>query len=133
MRRNLTTILIATATLALTLTACGSSDETAADKPPATSTTPDPTMSKALEKAGIPAKPEGAERVALLAALKAVNPALVADEDKAISNSRNQCSTINGGGNAQSTAKARFSTNEHEVTDAEAVAINAALKATLCG
>lgn len=30
------------------------------------------------------------------------------------------------------TAKARFSTADHEVTEAEATAINAALKATLC-
>jgi c-di-GMP-binding flagellar brake protein YcgR len=64
--------------------------------------------------------------------LKAINPAIVADGDKAIDNARNQCSTISGGGNAVLTAKARFSTADHEVTDAEAQAINAALKASLC-
>jgi len=129
--RKTTISLIATATLALALTACGSSDEPASEKP-AAPTTAVPSATKSSTPGGLPAKPEGAERTALLAALKAVNPVLVADEDKAISNARNQCSTITGGGDAQSTAKERFSTTEHQVTDTEAIAINAALQATLC-
>jgi len=118
---------IVIAALAITLTACGGSDD---------SSTPEATKSadhSAAEKAaGIPPKPDAATRTALLEVLKAINPALVADEDKAIDNARNQCSTINGGGNAVLTAKGRFSTSDHEVTDAEAQAINAALKTSLC-
>lgn len=117
-----------TALLALTLTAC--SDSSDSSPTPKASSTVD--YSDAEKAAGIPADPTGAKREALLAALKAINPALVADEDKAIDNARNQCSTITGGGKADTTAKARFSTSDHEVTDAEAQAINAALKANLC-
>ncbi|MET9952377.1 hypothetical protein ABZ135_12620 [Streptomyces sp. NPDC006339] len=131
MRRNITS-LTAVAALALALTACGSSDEPAPEKPTAPTTQPAPSTTASKNPGGLPAKPEGAERTALLAALKAVHPALVADEDKAISNARNQCSTITGGGDAQSTAKQRFSTSEHQVSDTEALAINAALQATLC-
>ncbi|MER5916205.1 hypothetical protein ABT124_38820 [Streptomyces sp. NPDC001982] len=129
------TIAAVTAVLAVTLVGCSSDDstgkaDTAKSSAPAASNTPG--SSDAEQAAGIPAEPAGAKREALFAALKAVNSDLVADEDKAIDNSRNQCSTINGGGNADMTAKARFSTSDHEVTDAEAQAINAALKATLC-
>ena len=122
MRRLSTAIAISV--LAITLSACGSTDDTTAKPTPSATTSGAP--------GALPPKPEGPQRAALLAALKAVNPALTADEDKAVSNARNQCSTITGGGNSQSTAKARFSTSEHEITDAEAQAINAALKATLC-
>ena len=120
---------------ALALTACSSSDSDTVDtkpKPASPISTPSPDWSAAEEAAGIPPEPTGAKRTALLAALKAIDPSLVADEDEAIDNSRNQCATINGGGNATLTAKGRFSTPEHEVTDAEATAINAALKTTLC-
>lgn len=123
-----------TAALLLTLTACSSSSDSD-DRKPAMATPPASTPadnSDAEKAAGIPPEPKGAERVALLAALKAINPALVADEDKAITNARNQCSAIKGGGDADASAKARFSTNQHEVSDTEAVAINAALKASLC-
>lgn len=120
------------ALLTLTLTACGSSDEDNDAKPstPKASKTVD--YNDAEKAAGIPAEPTGTKRQTLLAALKAINPALVADEDKAIDNARNQCSTITGGGKADMTAKARFSTADHEVTDAEAKTINAVLKKTLC-
>ncbi|MGW1000755.1 hypothetical protein [Streptomyces sp. NPDC002520] len=136
-----TTIAAITATLAITLVGCSSSDDSGAKTEPTKASAPKasaPKASKSVDNsdaekaAGIPAEPTGAERTALLEVLKAINPALVADEDKAIDNSRNQCSTINGGGNADMTAKARFSTSDHEVTDAEAKAINAALKASFC-
>jgi hypothetical protein len=123
------TIAAITAALAFTLVGCSSGDSTD-DK--AALPTPSVDYSAAEKAAGIPAKPDAATRTALLEVLKAINPALVADEDKAIDNARNQCSTISGGGNAVLTAKARFSTSDHEVTDAEAQAINAALKASLC-
>ncbi|MFJ4785498.1 hypothetical protein [Streptomyces sp. NPDC088794] len=127
------TIAAITAALAFTVTACGSNDS-GSDKAEATKSSSEPSAdySAAEKAAGIPPKPDAATRTALIEVLKAINPALVTDEDKAIDNARNQCSTISGGGNADQTAKARFSTSDHEVTDAEAQAINAALKASLC-
>lgn len=126
--RTRTTAAVLAATL-IALTGCSSAE----DEPKPAPTTQAPADNSDAEKAaGIPAEPTGAERTALLAALKAINPALVADEDKAIDNARNQCSTITGGGNADASAKARFSNSQHEVSDTEAIAINTALKATLC-
>ncbi|GAA4999537.1 hypothetical protein [Streptomyces siamensis] len=135
--RTRITIAAVTAALAITLVGCSSSDDgsDAKTKPTKASS---PKASKPVDNsdaekaAGIPPKPDAAKRAALLRALRAVNPAIVTDEDKAVDNARNQCSTISGGGNADMTAKARFSTSDHEVTDAEAKAINAALKGTLC-
>lgn len=128
-----TTTTVITAVLALTLVGCNSDDSPDdAAAAPSKSSSPSVDYSAAEKAAGIPAKPDAATRTALLEVLKAINPAIVADEDKAIDNARNQCSTISGGGNAVLTAKARFSTSDHEVTDAEAAAINAALKASLC-
>lgn len=80
----------------------------------------------------IPAAPTGSERTALIAALKAVNPAIVTDEDEAIDAARKQCATLNEGGDSDRTARDRFSTSEHVVTDAEAQAINEELIRTLC-
>ena len=125
--RTCTAVATAAVLLAV-LTACGTDAEP--DKP--ADAKPTSGQSDAKKGAGIPAEPTGAKRAALLAALKAIDPALVADEDKAITNARNQCSTISGGGNADASAKARFSTSQHEVSDTEATAINAALKASLC-
>ncbi|MGP4084165.1 hypothetical protein [Streptomyces sp. KR55] len=132
-----TRITIAAITAALTIALVGCSSDDSSDKAdsakssaPAATNTAD--NNAAEEAAGIPAEPTGKARDGLLAVLFDVNPALVADEDKAIDNARNQCSTINGGGNADASAQARFSTSEHEVTQAEAQAINAALKASLC-
>jgi peptidoglycan hydrolase-like protein with peptidoglycan-binding domain len=126
MNTRTTAAALCAATL-LTLTACSSSNDDAKS-----TSTPSVNHSSAEAAAGIPPKPDAATRTALLAVLKAINPALVADEDKAIDNARNQCSTINGGGNADASAQARFSTSDHEVTAAEAQAINAALKSALC-
>lgn len=80
----------------------------------------------------IPAKPTGQARTDLLAALRKISPALVADEDDAIDNSRNQCSAINGkAAKLDWSAQQRFGTSSHEVSDAEAKQINAALT-TFC-
>jgi peptidoglycan hydrolase-like protein with peptidoglycan-binding domain len=133
--RTRNTIAAVTAVLAITLAGCSSDDsndqaDSAKGSTPAATATAD--NNAAEEAVGIPAEPDAATRTALIEVLKAINPALVADEDKAIDNARNQCSTINGGGNADASAQARFSTSEHEVTQAEAQAINAALKASLC-
>lgn len=85
-------------------------------------------MSSIDASVGIPPKPVGAARDAYLAAIKAVDPQLVADPDKAISNGRNQCSTLNdGGANPNHAAAVRFDT-----TDTEGALLNAALRTTLC-
>ncbi|MFE5966218.1 hypothetical protein [Streptomyces sp. NPDC056463] len=124
----------ATVAALLALTACGT-----ADNPPATPSVKDgaeaftATASVDTRPAGIPPKPEGAEREALLGALSTINPALAEDPDKAIDNARNQCSVINGGGdNVGSLAQQRFSTSSHEVSAVEAKVINATLAATFC-
>ncbi|RMB79953.1 hypothetical protein [Streptomyces shenzhenensis] len=127
------TAVAATAALAFALVGCSSDngqEDTAAK--PSPSNTPSVSASATEEAAGIPPKPDAATSEVLLDVLKAINPALVKDEDKTIDNARNQCSTINGGGKADQAAKDRFSTSDHEVTDAEAAAINAALTASLC-
>ncbi|MGW3724156.1 hypothetical protein [Streptomyces sp. NPDC000851] len=127
-----TTAAAITALLAVTLVGCSSDDSGDAAKNDTPTATKTADNSDAEKAAGIPPEPDAATRTALIDVLKAINPALVADEDKAIDNARNQCSTISGGGNADASAQARFSTPEHEVTEAEAKAINAALKASLC-
>ncbi|MFG3037793.1 hypothetical protein ACGFYZ_12875 [Streptomyces sp. NPDC048330] len=126
MNRTAATVA-ATAAALLTLTACSSSTDTPAD------TKPSATASVDTRPAGIPPKPEGAEREALLGALRTINPALAEDPDKAIDNARNQCSAINGNAdNPDNLAQQRFSTSSHEVSAVEAKAINATLGATFC-
>jgi ABC-type glycerol-3-phosphate transport system substrate-binding protein len=122
-KHRATAALAAVAALAA-LTACSSNDDKPAPAKSSASATPD-----ALKAAGIPPKPTGKTRTALLAALRKVSPALVADEADAVDNARNQCSTINGGGNADSSAQARFTSGAHTVSAAEAKQINAALAA----
>jgi hypothetical protein len=125
-KHRATAALAAVAALAA-LTACSSSND---DKPaPAKSSAAASATPDALKAAGIPPKPTGQARTALIAALRKVSPALVADEADAVDNARNQCSTINGGGNADSSAQARFTSGAHTVSAAEAKQINAALAA----
>ncbi|MBJ6636793.1 hypothetical protein H4K36_00345 [Streptomyces sp. DHE7-1] len=135
-RATMTTL--ASLALAATLTACGSSDDSSTKPaktptPSATATKASPTASKAsnpLAVAGIPAAPTGQARTDLLAALRKVNPALVADPDKAINNTRNQCSAINGKSpKVDDVAQARFSNGTHTVSPAEAKQINTAIGA----
>ncbi|MFF9607568.1 hypothetical protein ACF1GY_35795 [Streptomyces sp. NPDC014684] len=130
MNRATMTTLAALA-LAATLTACGSSDDSSTK--PAKTPAPSATASKAsnpLAAAGIPAAPTGQARTDLLAALRKVNPALVADSDKAIDNTRNQCSAINGKSpKADDVAQARFSNSTYTVSPAEAKQINTAIDA----
>ncbi|WP_405955801.1 hypothetical protein [Streptomyces phaeochromogenes] len=133
--RAIALALSAVATLAA-LTACSSSDDDATAKKSTPSAAPESVSASdaaaALHHAGIPAKPTGQARTDLLAALRKISPALVADEDDAIDNSRNQCSAINGkAGKLDWSAQQRFGTSSHEVSDAEAKQINAALT-TFC-
>lgn len=140
MRTQLLTTAAAAAAL-LTLTACSSSDDTKTDstKPGTTATTPaaSPTGTvdyDAVAKAsGLPPKPTGSKAAALLAALRAVDPVLVAKPDKAISNARNQCQAINTGARRlEWSAGQRFGTVDHPVSDATGKQINQALQRTLC-
>ncbi|QMP84084.1 hypothetical protein HQ601_00008 [Streptomyces phage Alderaan] len=135
MNRTAATITATVAAL-LALTACGAADNppaTPSDKSGAEASTATATASVDTRPAGIPPKPEGAEREALLGALRTINPALAEDPDKAIDNARNQCSAINGNAdNPDSLAQQRFSTSSHEVSAVEAKAINATLGATFC-
>ncbi|MFF9704106.1 hypothetical protein ACF1FE_23445 [Streptomyces griseofuscus] len=132
MKYRATAALAAVAALAA-LTACSSSDDDAAPKKtttPAVSQSAD--TSAAEHSAGIPPEPTGQARENLLTALRRINPDLIADEGKAIDNSRNQCSAINGASpKVDWSAQQRFGTSSHEVSDAEAKQINAAL-ATFC-
>lgn len=127
-----TTIAVITAALAFTLAGCSSSDKAEGAKSSTPAATASADISAAEKTAGIPPEPDSAQRAVLLAGLKAIDPWLVGDEDEAIDNARNQCSTISGGGNADATAKSRFSTPAHEVTDDEAKAINRVLKVAIC-
>ncbi|MEU8473750.1 hypothetical protein [Streptomyces hygroscopicus] len=129
MPRHFTIVALAAAGL-LALTACDSGDDKADDKP---NPTPSVDMSKIQKEAGIPPEPTGAKRAALIAALKAIDPQIVADEDKAISNARNQCSSLhNGGKRPDYFAAQRFGNDQHPVSEANGKLINAALRKTLC-
>lgn len=146
MRTRLTAAALTAAAL-LALTACSSGDGdgdaggTAA--PSATGTvgsapaadSPGASTSAAADKAvpGIPAKPTGPRRAAYLAALKAVDPAIVRDPDGAVADGRNQCTSLNGGArNPDHSAAERFGDDTHPLTDTQGKAINLALRATLC-
>ncbi|WP_234485286.1 hypothetical protein [Streptomyces sp. MBT97] len=125
------------AMLACTLTACTSTDsssDTTAAKPKATAskTTEEVTQKQkddALAAAGIPKEPTGADRQKLLGTLAAVAPDVVRYEDKAIDAARNQCSSINGGGQKLDwAASQRFSYKDVATSEAQGAKINAALK-----
>lgn len=114
---------ITTALLIAPLTAC--EKEVTSDPPQTPTTTQLPT--------DIPSAPTGFKRQALIEALRAIDPALVTDEDKAVDNARKQCAAIKDGSkNLDDTAQERFSTDDFQVTGAQAKAINSALKTTLC-
>ncbi|CDR10224.1 hypothetical protein [Streptomyces iranensis] len=129
MPRHFTIIAIAAACL-LALTACDGDDK--ADNSKA-SATPSVDTSKIEKDLGIPPEPTGAKRTALIAALKAIDPQIVADEDKAISNARNQCQALHHGGQKPDYfAAQRFGNDQHPVSEANGKLINAALRKTLC-
>jgi hypothetical protein len=128
MRTRIAAAAIAAAAL-LTLTACNSDD----NKSSAPSSTPTVDMSSAAAAAGIPPKPDAAKQAVLIAALKAVDPTLADDPGKTTDAARNQCSTLNGGGDPSGhTAAQRFGNDTHPLTDAQGMAINAALQIALC-
>ncbi|MFE6379214.1 hypothetical protein [Streptomyces roseolus] len=130
--------LIVPAVLTVALTACGTADTppaTPSDKSGAEASTEKPAVAPmpttGSGKSGIPPKPTGAEREALLAAIKAVNPDAVRYEDKAIDAARNQCHAINGGGNKLDwSASQRFTYKDVVTTEEQGKALNEALKAS---
>ncbi|MFI5474995.1 hypothetical protein ACIA6D_32900 [Streptomyces cacaoi] len=136
MKHRATALTLAAVAALAALTACSSSDDDAAAKestpPAATESVSASDAAAALHNAGIPAEPTGQARAALLAALRKVSHDLVADEDKAVDNSRNQCSAINGkSAKVDWSAQQRFGTSSHEVSEAEAQQINSVLT-TFC-
>lgn len=103
---------------------------TAAAKP---ADKPSPEASK---PAAIPS-PDTAQTAALIAALKAVDPGLVAKEDRAVDRARNVCLDIKQGKDAplvQSNAKTRYEGGTvPSLTDDQAASIVAAVKGSFCG
>ncbi|MFD3902985.1 hypothetical protein HXS80_20565 [Streptomyces sp. CB04723] len=142
MRR--TTVLPAAllAAAALALTACSAEEDKAAPasaaSAPAAQEQPaddaDSGESSDAEKAaGIPDAPTGADRAAYLAAIKAVDPAIVEDEEKAIDAGRNQCSHLASPNDKSDwLAAQRFGNDTRPLTDAQGKALNEALRSTLC-
>ncbi|MET8170237.1 hypothetical protein ABZT34_39425 [Streptomyces sp. NPDC005329] len=113
------------------LTGCSSSDDTTdtASKPAPVATTPSADTSKALKSVGIPRVPTGAARQALLDIIAKVNPDAVRYEDKAIDAARNQCASINGGGQRlDQSAATRFTYKDVTTTEAQGKELNEALK-----
>ncbi|MFJ9826349.1 hypothetical protein ACIRSU_18550 [Streptomyces sp. NPDC101160] len=99
MRTKTTTGLIAV-TLTLTLTSCGSSDESTekpATKPTATEANLSPeALASARAAADLPSEPDAKTRQAYLDALNAIDPRIIkpGKEDQAVSRGINQCSSI---------------------------------------
>ncbi|MFE4548876.1 hypothetical protein [Streptomyces sp. NPDC056785] len=82
--------------------------------------------------AGMPPRPTGADRRALLATLAAAAPDVVRYEDKAVDAARNQCSAINGEGTKRVDwlASQRFTYKDVTTSEVQGARINAALKAS---
>jgi hypothetical protein len=95
---------------------------------PAASATAD-READAGKAAGIPPKPTGKERQALLDALAAVAPDVVRYEDNAIDAARNQCSAINGGAQRLDwSASQRFTYKDVVTSETQGAKINKALE-----
>ncbi|MFF3450929.1 hypothetical protein ACFYXJ_27735 [Streptomyces sp. NPDC002667] len=138
------TSVAAAAVLAVTLTGCGAggsgddkAEPAASSAPTATKSAAPPTPTKSAgggaEKSGdLPAAPTGTKRAALLAELKAVDPALVADEDKAVESAREQCADIKSDSDPVGSAKTRFAVPGRTMTDKESREVNVAVATFVC-
>ncbi|MFC9619522.1 hypothetical protein ACFTXM_05865 [Streptomyces sp. NPDC056930] len=121
--------LLAAAAL-LSLAAC-STEQKDVTKPAPEATAVD--HSAAEKAAGIPPAPTGADRAAYLAAIKAVDPRIVEDEEKAIDAGRNQCASLANPNDKDNWAAAqRFGNDTRPLTDAQGKQLNEALRKTLC-
>ncbi|MFJ5721089.1 hypothetical protein [Streptomyces sp. NPDC093149] len=126
-------VLIATAAL-LSLAACSTEQRYVNKAEPGSSASADTGRGSTAEKAaGIPDAPIGADREVYLRAIRAVDPRIVEDEEKAIDAGRNQCSSLAGGGDkVDRLAAQRFGNDARPLTDAQGKQLNAALRGTLC-
>ncbi|GAB3952546.1 hypothetical protein [Streptomyces sparsus] len=147
MRIRTTTAAIV-AVLAVTVVGCGSSQDSdqasdsradTAKSPTTEESSPEAEASSpaddngAAENTYMPREPTGAERDAVIAAVKDVHGKLIHDEDKALDAARNQCASLNGGAkNPDHDAAQRFSYNGVELTDEDGRHINIGLRKTLC-
>jgi hypothetical protein len=111
-----------TAAAVLLVTGCAASPKAAA---------PAPSSPPAVAAVSQIPKPDAAQAASLRSELAKINPLL--DNDKAVDNARNQCSSILGDAPADrliASAKARFTGGQvKSVSDAEAQKINAVIKA----
>lgn len=136
MRIRTTTAAIV-AILAVTVVGCSSDKGSDSKDDSIKSTAPEASSaadnSAAAKNAGIPPEPTGAERDAVLAAIRDVNGNLTHDEDKAIDAARNQCSSLDGGAtDPDHSAAQRFSYDGVTLTDDDGSHINYGLRKTLC-
>ncbi|MGW0939873.1 hypothetical protein [Streptomyces sp. NPDC002666] len=136
MRIRTTTAAIA-AVLAFTVVGCSSDSGSKADTGTTTNSAAETSSGTDDSGAGketvLPAEPTGAERDAVLAAVRDVNGNLTQDEDKAIDAARNQCAALDGGAaNTDHTAAQRFSYDGITLTDDDGSHINIGLRKTLC-
>lgn len=132
MRTRITAAAVAAAAL-LTLTACSSGDDKPASGTDAPASTNAPAATSSAAAAGSPATLDAATRTVLMNALRTIDPALAADQDKAVSDGFAQCEALADDGDLTGhSAAQRFSTGSHPLSDAQGVAIDAALRLTLC-
>ncbi|MFF2012992.1 hypothetical protein ACFVWY_28510 [Streptomyces sp. NPDC058195] len=123
-----TRILLAAAAL-LALTACSAEEDVTKPAPEAKTAG----HAAAEKAAGIPPAPTGNARDAYLDAIAAVDPQIIADEEKAIDAGRNQCSSLaKPNDKIDWLAAQRFGNDTRPLTDAQGKALNAALRKTLC-
>ncbi|MER7806195.1 DUF732 domain-containing protein [Streptomyces sp900116325] len=132
-----TTSVAIVAILAVTVVGCSSDKGSNSKVDTIKSTAPEASSaadaSGAAKNAGMPPKPTGAERDAVLATILDVNSNLIHDEDKAIDAARNQCAALDGGAtNPDHTAAQRFSYDGVTLTDDDGSHINFGLRKTLC-
>ncbi|MEV7996882.1 hypothetical protein AB0O67_34880 [Streptomyces sp. NPDC086077] len=132
-----TTTAVVVAILAVTVAGC-SSDKGSESKADTTKSTVAEASrasddSGAAKNADMPPEPAGAERDAVLAAIRDVNGNLTHDEDKAIDAARNQCASLVGGATSPDREAAqRFSYDGVTLTDDDGSHINFGLRKTLC-
>lgn len=105
--------------LTVTLVALAGCSESATEPAPSTPTIPSPSADQTAQ---------------LLPALRQAAPALASiSDDKLVTWSRNQCSTLQGGGDANASAAQRFGNGaDRQISDEQATAINQAIKSAFC-
>ncbi|WP_415952218.1 hypothetical protein [Streptomyces sp. KLOTTS4A1] len=138
MRTRTTKTIGILATLALAVVGCGSEDsgDQAKQKPPNASSKPTEQQEDNTAAQGrLPDEPTGAERDAVLAAIRDVLPELVQDEDKAIDAARRQCQNLdnpNSAGMEDTLAAMLFMYSGAAITEEHGKHLNAGLRKTLC-